>query len=299
MADMIYSMTDLVSISEACMDGIQVLQTGHSIEYRFDKRHSSLGITVTSIGCTLRGEDIPIPAHHWVRNDYLVTCFLGQTGQLETAATGLVKLQPGDIIVVFPGVWHRYGPPEGERWLEYWIAFDGPTIRESLENSLLKPNAPLIRTGVKARLVRLMEKSMELCAGDGCHNLLVINLLEILQQIEACLPVRKQEVGNGAIQNVSRRIRDNPLGDYRFPDEARIAGISYELLRKEFARQLGMPPYRYLIHHRMQYACNLLADGKSVKEACFALNMSDPAHFSRLFKKIIGIPPKEFVARLS
>jgi AraC-like DNA-binding protein len=280
------------------MDGILVILTGHSIEYRFDKRQSSLGITITSIGCTLRGEDIPLPSHHWTRNDYLVTCFLGQTGQLETAATGLVKLQPGDVIVVFPGVWHRYGPPEGGRWLEYWISFDGPTIRESFEHRLLDPNQPLIRAGIQARLVRLLEDNMQACVSDGYHGKLVLNLLEILQVVEACLPRRKPDYENGAVQQVSRRIRDNPLCDYRFPDEAKNAGISYELLRKEFVRRLGMPPYRYLVHHRMQYACNLLADGKSVKEACYGLNMSDPAHFSRLFKKVIGIPPKEFVARL-
>jgi AraC-like DNA-binding protein len=40
----------------------------------------------------------------------------------------------------------------------------------------------------------------------------------------------------------------------------------------------------------------MLAHGASVKEAAYELGFSDPAYFSRLFKRYTGMNPSEYVA---
>ena len=44
----------------------------------------------------------------------------------------------------------------------------------------------------------------------------------------------------------------------------------------------------------MKLKNTLLNTSYSVSEIAYFLNFSDPAYFSRLFKKVVGVPPGEF-----
>ncbi len=41
----------------------------------------------------------------------------------------------------------------------------------------------------------------------------------------------------------------------------------------------------------------LLLSGGRVKQACYESGFTDPAHFSRLFKQVHGLSPRELAAR--
>ena len=121
---------------------------------------------------------------------------------------------------------------------------------------------------------------------------------ELLQIIESNQKNYKQRSESKYITSVIEKINKDPILPIDFEEEASILGVSYALLRKEFFKYTGMPPYKYLLNHRMQYACDILADKNSVKETCYQIGMKDPFHFSKLFKKIIGMSPSEFVDKL-
>jgi AraC-like DNA-binding protein len=77
---------------------------------------------------------------------------------------------------------------------------------------------------------------------------------------------------------------------------AGLCGISGVYLRKIFMTRFGVSPKEYIIQKRMDYACRLLLSGQlGVREVALHCGYSEPCHFSREFKKRIGVAPKNYL----
>lgn len=72
---------------------------------------------------------------------------------------------------------------------------------------------------------------------------------------------------------------------------ARVVGVSRSVLAERFSLTLGQPPMQYLALWRMQLASRLLRDGRRVASVAGAVGYESEAAFSRVFKKLIGLPP--------
>jgi AraC-like DNA-binding protein len=78
-------------------------------------------------------------------------------------------------------------------------------------------------------------------------------------------------------------------------DLARIAGIHPKYLCHKFSSQMGMPPMQALLQVRMEAAKKLLRNTMlPVSEVAFQVGYMDIAHFSKRFKEITGMSPKEY-----
>lgn len=74
-----------------------------------------------------------------------------------------------------------------------------------------------------------------------------------------------------------------------------LCGISYSYLKRLFIEKFGLPPIKYTIQLRINYACDLLKESSipisSVARMC---GFSDVYFFSRQFKSYMGMTPSEF-----
>jgi AraC-like DNA-binding protein len=62
-----------------------------------------------------------------------------------------------------------------------------------------------------------------------------------------------------------------------------------------FKRFDHQTPYQYLLRQKMTHAANRLTEnGTTIKQVADELGFSDPFHFSRVFRKVMGLPPGEF-----
>ncbi len=76
------------------------------------------------------------------------------------------------------------------------------------------------------------------------------------------------------------------------PELARMLGVSQRVLSQRCARFFQTSPARALLQLRVQYAQQLLTQTEmSVKEVGYRLGFSNPYHFSRVYKQIVGRPP--------
>jgi AraC-like DNA-binding protein len=67
----------------------------------------------------------------------------------------------------------------------------------------------------------------------------------------------------------------------------------FHLLRL-FKKYYGQTPKQYLIEKRIEKAKELLQEGETVTETCFATGFGSPSSFSTLFKSRVGLTPVEF-----
>ena len=67
-----------------------------------------------------------------------------------------------------------------------------------------------------------------------------------------------------------------------------------------FTKQIGLSPINYAINKRIQEAKNLLSTTNySIRDIASIVGFSNSSYFSQMFKKIIGITPKNYRDEIS
>ena len=83
--------------------------------------------------------------------------------------------------------------------------------------------------------------------------------------------------------------------DIRTPELAAAAGISESYLKQLFGERFGVPPKKYIIQMKINYAEELLRLGEySITTVATMSGYSDLGFFSRQFKEYTGISPSDF-----
>jgi AraC-like DNA-binding protein len=72
---------------------------------------------------------------------------------------------------------------------------------------------------------------------------------------------------------------------------ATAAGLSKFHLVRSFTQECGLAPHAYQNLRRVVDAKRRIERGESIKEAASSTGFADQAHFSRVFKRLVGVPP--------
>jgi len=86
------------------------------------------------------------------------------------------------------------------------------------------------------------------------------------------------------------------LGEhFTLDDLARAAAVSRFHFARQFRVTMGTSPMDYLLRVRVERAKAILLEGEaSISDTAAALGFFDQSHFGRTFRRIVGIPPKQF-----
>lgn len=77
---------------------------------------------------------------------------------------------------------------------------------------------------------------------------------------------------------------------------AHVTGVEASSVCRWFRRYQGTSPYQYLMRRKMNLAAeHLIENGGLVKEAAQRVGFADPYHFSRAFKSVHGVAPRDLL----
>lgn len=207
-------------------------------------------------------------------------------------------LVPGDLIFLFPGVGHTYGPGEKDFWNEIFIIFEGPLFELWQNTELLNPRRPILHLEPVDYWFSRFKEAVWSVTQSGPEYALV--RLCRLQQLLADILVYDQQQGVEQVDQVWLSQAKSLLQTtfYAKPDFEAIAlklGMSYDGFRKRFTKDAGVSPAKYHTLRRIDRACELLLnDSLTVKEIALHLGFVDEFHLSKRFKQIIGVSPTGF-----
>jgi AraC-like DNA-binding protein len=91
-------------------------------------------------------------------------------------------------------------------------------------------------------------------------------------------------------------MHDKPERGWTLDDLAVVAGMSRTSFARHFHTVAGTTPMVYLTRWRMTLAQNLLRRGQSIKVVASSVGYDSPAALTRTFGKIVGSPPREWMA---
>jgi AraC-like DNA-binding protein len=121
----------------------------------------------------------------------------------------------------------------------------------------------------------------------------------ILQQLLACFLNEAKEVAPVSDSRISSAlifIEKNLQSSIDIPMLARNALLSEEQFIRVFNRTMHDTPIRYIMRRKIFRAQVLLASGHhSIKEVSALVGYADANYFGRVFKKITGLTPREFL----
>lgn len=272
--------------------GIHVLAVGasHARPKPSAKPEQSFGSPAQGL-FRYRGDAMRIP-----RDFHLVFLARGR-GQLVCDGGYSSALRSGDLMVLAPGLGHRYRFEAASDWQEYWILFNGPWAARLRDKGILSAKQPVLPIAEPALLVQrflaihrhLRAREARVAAGE----LMALLGLATGQRAQARRPLDSFEQ---ELEKILRALSETPHDRVDLRAVAATTGISYAHFRRIFKGRLGMSPHQYHLLALVHRAKELLGDGsRGVHEVAEALGFDDPYYFSRIFKQKTGVAPSRWV----
>jgi AraC-like DNA-binding protein len=207
---------------------------------------------------------------------------------------GRQAVRAGDLLLLFPGQEHSYGPDQPGDWSEYWLMFSGPLYRALEHAGLLDHARPVWHPGLSAHFLAefsALHVAFQAPLREPAVLAAQVHLL-LAHLARADVNARGPQPA-WLIASCAALARDLHVP----PDLSRIArqaGMSYERFRKAFAAATGMPPLRWRLHRRMDQAKHLLMAGMAIPAIADELGFCDAFFFSRQFRLVTGTTPAAF-----
>lgn len=227
---------------------------------------------------------------------------------------GECQILPGNILVSQPGEPHRRcNNPKGMLLYRMLVALPvdgelmlGLSVRES--KTLARrisdfPKGPVPSSEkIRAAFDRLFLLYDTERRGTVMRRLkmrsAMVELLLAMIELPG-LPPSPYGRENAKVKSIISRLENRPDQDYPVEVLAAEAALSEGAFTDAFKRATGFTPHAYLLDARVKRARIDLADPKlSMAAIANRYRFSSPQHFSTVFKRIIGMSPKEFRSRL-
>lgn len=206
------------------------------------------------------------------------------------------ELRPGSVFAYGPATRCDLRTDPERPMVKYFLCVTGGRVARRLrragvgpgQSGLLAAHAEI--RGIFEDILREGQRTGEL-APAICAQLFELLLLKIEEAAQA------GGQGDPARDNFLRckaLIDAEPERLNTLREIALAAGMEASSVCRLFRRFQGTSPYQYLLRRKMNLAAAFLVErGGLVKEAAQRVGFSDPYHFSRCFKAVHGVAPKE------
>ena len=274
-----------------------------------------MGFNIFTVAHWLRDKEFPLRLHRMAPQDPCIThcheftelvVFYSGRGDNVVASGGTLHAAAGDVLVIPPGVSHRYEALEELCLVN--LLFELKLLPLPLLDIFAMPgfnqlfNGELrlfhLEAAELSRMMGLLER-LESCmsAREPGHQFEAMALFMLVLHLAA------QAVGAGtgrtasasvagALAVLHQRYADPALG---MEEVAAAAKMSLSSLLRHFKRRTGCAPKAYLLKLRVQAACALLTSSSlAVSEVAARCGFEDSNYFSREFKRQTKLTPTEF-----
>lgn len=242
------------------------------------------------------------------RNHYLFHYVISGAGTLTADDSNgkehTFSIHSGQGFLIAPFQNTTYWADKQHPWEYVWIEFDGVHATEIINQAGLSIQSPIYKSSDKVLTQTLYETMMELARKTDATPFYKMSRLYLFAD---CL-IRsssssetwnsKGSLADYYLQTAFQFIEHNFMNPITVECIAQHCNIHRNQLLKVFKESIGKGPQEYLITYRMSKAAQLLMTTKlSVGEIGNAVGYPNQLHFSRAFKNVYGLSPKQYKER--
>jgi AraC-like DNA-binding protein len=260
------------------------------------------GLHVSRVGCSGRdpGYTGQGPSGR-VLDEFAVVYLTRGGGTFYAAPEAPRAVSAGDMLVLFPGVWHRYHPDPETGWNEHWVIFDGTWARGIWKRRVIAPERAILHPGMDPALHQLFNRLIEEAKrpAPGHERELAALCAHVLARALSlsASQERRARPRTALIDEAVAYLQEHRHEAVDLEKLASSLHVSYPHFRRLFRRVIGVPPHQYHLQLRIARAKELLERGDlSVKEVAARVGFDDRYYFARLFRRKAGVPPSRWTA---
>lgn len=247
------------------------------------------------------------PSHSFgpaARNHYLFHLCLSGTGTLiANNAQGesiTYQVKSGQGFMIFPHQICTYIADHEIPWEYTWLEFDGLHAKEAIELTGLSCNQPIYKARYKDIAENMKDEMLYIVNhGDASPFHLIGHLFLFIDYFMRSASSTQVNKGNSLrdfyIKEAISFIEQNFQNDISVEMIAASCGLNRSYFGKIFRENMGKSPQEFLISYRMSKGAELLKLTRlSIADIGNAVGYPNQLHFSRAFKNVYGISPRQW-----
>ncbi len=206
------------------------------------------------------------------------------------------RVGPQQVLVIPPGIPHRYQADGDQPWSIWWLHVQGTDLDGLLAATGLTADAPIGRFEDPHRAWALLQSVCDDLARDETAGSLTAAAgaaWHLLAQLAADRSGRSAD--REPVARAQAHLRAHLGRPVSVPALARLVGLSPSHLSARFRTATGFSVLEYVKRLRMARARQLLITTEhSIAEIAAATGYRDPFYFSRQFREVSGQSPRQF-----
>ncbi|MES2112359.1 MAG: AraC family transcriptional regulator [Bacteroidota bacterium] len=213
-----------------------------------------------------------------------------------------VTLSASQFIVIPAGTPHRYAANANKPWTIYWMHFRGDSADAMVAELLKNAEQSTGEVSFNETRVKVFEN---ICAnlekGYSEDTLRYVNMI-FPHFLSSLIYGEKSSTSitndGNAINKAISFMQENVAGMLKLNEVARAVNLSPSHFSALFKTTTGHAPMEYFAQLKVQKACQYLTfTNMTVKQIAFTLGMADQYYFSRMFARLMAIPPTAYRKR--
>ena len=199
----------------------------------------------------------------------------------------------GDTYFLPPGTTHHYHSDKKDPWEKIWVNVSGEMLEELMRLYQIGDtyHFPALDTS------DLLQKIQYYAAHPDEKNLTekCVSVLSALLFRMYKARHQKKEEGSSPVRRMLDYINLHETDAIRIEQLAAVCEKSPSQAERLFRKELGIPPYRYILNRKIELAKELLSEtAMSVRDIAGYLSFEDEFYFSGLFRRKVGVPPSVY-----
>ena len=197
----------------------------------------------------------------------------------------------------------EYFADNDDPWEYYWVGFNGACANKRVQQTPFSDVQP-VHHCKDPQSTRETIYNIYLARGPEpqCEALmtgyLYLFMAQLMKEAREAMPNTPSSSSQYVLAAI-KYIQFNYSHDISVDDIAKAVGVSRSHLYRVFMSNVGQSPIDYLTGYRISEACSLLKNtGLSIAEIAVSVGFFDQFYFSRVFKKVKGVPPSKYLAAL-
>ena len=238
-----------------------------------------------------------------IRNHFLFHYIHSGKGTLRVDGedkTTVYEIHQNEGFLIWPKQVTSYIADEKQPWSYSWVEFDGLKAREILLESGLSKNNPVYK-GKKDESQQHMEEALRFIVHNpSASPFKLIGQCFVFLSHLAESSIYRKKIARSSLQDfytneVLLYIEGHYHKDIRVEDIAAFCHLDRGHVSKVFKSTMGMSLRDFLIHYRINKACELMkGTSHPIGQIGGMVGYPNMFNFSRAFKSVMGISPRQW-----
>lgn len=240
----------------------------------------------------------------YVRNNYLFHYVISGKGCLhandEKDNTTYYDISAPSGFLIEPGFVNTYYADKNHPWEYVWVEFGGLRAKECVELAGLSHKSPVYHLSDSEYGDQLAEQMLTIVKSQNASSMELIGRLYLFLDSLIKYSASKKQLQGGQLSEFYAReavvyIEHNYAQNITVEDIAKKCKLDRSYFGKVFKKVVGQSPQEFLIRYRMAKAADaLIIDNDSIGDVGISVGYPNLLHFSRAFKSIYGMSPREY-----